>query len=148
MEIRKARSEDVAAIVGLLADDVLGRTREAGETDLAPYLSAFEDMDGDENNYILVADIDGDVVGCLQLTFITGLSLSATRRAQIEGVRVASSHRGKRIGEQLFAQAFDEARKKGCGLVQLTTNRSREDAARFYERLGFEATHIGFKRRL
>ena len=148
MKIRRAVADDVPAIVAMLADDVLGRTREASDADLEVYYSAFAEMAGDDNNTILVAEEDGAVIGCLQLTLITGLSLSATRRAQIEGVRVASTHRGRNIGERLFDFAIAEARRRGCGLVQLTTNKVRQDAARFYDRLGFEATHIGYKLRL
>jgi len=148
VHIRRARREDVETIVGLLADDVLGRTREAAGSDMGRYYAAFDAMAEDDNNYILVAEYEDEVVGCLQLTLIAGLSLSATKRAQIEGVRVASAWRSRQIGERLIAYACDEAREAGCALMQLTSNATRKDALRFYERLGFEPSHVGFKMKL
>ena len=95
---------------------------------------------------MLVAEADGEVVGCLQLTVIPGLSRMGATRGQLEGVRVSSKHRGRRIGEALVEAATDRARELGCSIVQLTTDRTRLDAHRFYERLGFVSTHIGMKR--
>ncbi len=144
--IRDADRSDVPAIVALLADDVLGAGRErAGGDDLAAYYAAFDDVAADPNNTLIVAAIDGLVVGCLQLTIIPGLSISATRRGQIEGVRVAADRRGSGLGERMIRHAVDIAEQRGCGLVQLTSNKVRKDAIRFYERLGFQATHEGFK---
>lgn len=143
---REATREDVAAVVALLADDVLGKGRES--SDLSPYLTAFDAMQSEGGNTLVVGEKGGEVVACYQLTFISGLSLTAARRAQIEGVRVASSLRGQGAGAALIADAEARARAAGCSLVQLTTNASRTDAARFYQRLGFTASHIGFKKTL
>lgn len=142
--IRRATAEDVPAIVAMLADDPLGATRESPD-DLEPYLAAFRVLDADPHQYLAVADRDGEVVGTLQLTFIPGLSRRAATRAQIEGVRVRSDQRGSGLGAELISWAIEEARARGCRLVQLTSDRTRTDTHRFYERLGFEATHLGYK---
>ena len=128
----------------LLADDGLGRGREAPGDPV--YSRAFRAMSAQPDNVYLVAEAEGDVVGCLQFTVIHGLSRKGASRAQIEGVRVHADHRGQGIGEALFEAAFERAATRGCTLVQLTTDRSRADALRFYERLGFEPTHWGMKR--
>lgn len=144
--IRTARRDDVPAIVRLLADDLLGAQRELVEEPVADvYLRAFDDMTAQPGSELLVADRDGEVIGCLQLTMIPGLSRRGMRRALLEGVRVSSQQRGARVGEQLVMDAIARARAAGCGLVQLTSDASRVDARRFYERLGFEATHVGMK---
>jgi len=147
VHIRTARRDDVPAIVHLLADDTFGASREQ-PTDPLPqaYWDAFDAISIQGGNELLVAEANGDVVGCLQLTVIPGLSRMGALRAQIEGVRVSSSHRGQRIGEALVDAATERAKTLGCVLVQLTTDRRRLDAHRFYERLGFESTHIGMKR--
>jgi GNAT superfamily N-acetyltransferase len=142
--IREARRGDLPAIVALLADDPLGRTREDA-ADTAAYRRGFDEIAAQPGNFVLVAEIDGVVVGCLQLTVIAGLARRAVRRAQIEGVRIAAARRGAGLGEALVRHAIDLARDRGCGLVQLTSDRSRPDAHRFYERLGFAATHVGMK---
>lgn len=144
--IREARREDVPAIVRMLADDPLGATRERA-TDPLPrvYLDAFDAIQTHTGNHLLVAELDGKVVGCLQLTFIPGLSRMGLTRAQIESVRVDSAMRGRKLGELMIQDAIERARRHGCGVVQLTTDKAREDAHRFYERLGFAATHIGMK---
>jgi ribosomal protein S18 acetylase RimI-like enzyme len=142
--LRKAWREDVPAIVAMLADDALGATRES-LNDLTPYYSAFDQIIRDPNNLILVADVGGEVVGSLQLNILRGLSRMGAKRAQIEAVRVASAHRGKKFGEKIIRAAIEMARKEGCVLVQLTTDKTRKDAHHFYERLGFEATHEGMK---
>ena len=145
--VRPARREDVAAIVRLLADDVLGAAREQVEDPVAPvYLRAFDEMAAQPGNQLLVAECDGGVIGCLQLTIATGLSRQGMRRAQLEGVRVSAGHRGARVGEQLVLEAIARARAAGCGLVQLTSDATRVDAQRFYERLGFQTTHVGMKK--
>jgi GNAT superfamily N-acetyltransferase len=141
---RPATQADVAAIVSLLADDVLGARRESPE-DLTPYERAFALIDADPHQYLVVAERDGRVVGTLQLSLIAGLSRRGAVRAQIEGVRVASSERGTGLGGQLIQWAIDEARARGCVLVQLTTDKSRADAHRFYEKFGFTASHEGYK---
>ena len=144
--IRRASADDLPAIVRMLADDPLGKTRERYAEPLPEaYLKAFADVEAQKGNEILVGEIGGRVVGCLQLTMIPGLSRLGMLRAQIEGVRVDESRRGEGIGEKLFQDAIERARKAGCGLVQLTTDASRPDAHRFYERLGFVASHVGMK---
>jgi len=145
--IRRAQAEDVLAIVALLADDVLGAARETPD-DPAPYHAAFKLIDADPNQHLVVAEREGTVVGCLQLTVIPGLSRSAATRAIIEGVRVGSTERGSGLGTTMIQWAVDESRRLSVALVQLTSDRSRTDAHRFYERLGFEATHLGFKLQL
>ncbi|MFC9255433.1 GNAT family N-acetyltransferase [Amycolatopsis thailandensis] len=142
--IRRARREDVAAIVGMLADDQIGSTRDSAD-DLTPYLKAFEEIDTDPAQLLIVADDDGQAVGTLQLSIIPGLARKGALRGQIEAVRVRASHRGSGLGGELMAWAIEESRRRGCALVQLTSDVKREDAHRFYERLGFEATHTGFK---
>lgn len=144
--IRLARRDDVPAIVRLLADDALGATREQpGEPLAQAYWDAFDAIAAQRGNALLVAEVSGEVAGCLQLTVIPGLSRTGMTRGQIEGVRVGAAHRGRGIGEALVRAAVERAREHGCGLVQLTTDRARADAQRFYERLGFEASHVGMK---
>ncbi len=153
MEIRPATLGDLAGIVRLLADDPLGAQRERVENPLPPaYTEAFDAIARQHGNQVLVlvaveAGPGGNdrVVGCLQLTFIPGLARLGATRAQIDGVRVDTRHRGQGIGEALTRNAIDLAREAGCGLVQLTTDKSRRDAHRFYERLGFIASHEGMK---
>jgi len=134
----------VPAIVAMLADDALGATRESPD-DLTPYRKAFQDIDADPNQFLAVADRDGEVVGTLQLTYLPGLSRKGGTRAQIEAVRVRATERGTGLGSQLITWAVDQARQRGCILVQLTTDTARTDAHRFYEQLGFTASHLGFK---
>ena len=146
IEFRQAHRADLLAIVRLLADDPLGAGREA-LTDNFPdsYARAFEALKAQEGNEIIVGDQDGEVVACLQLTIVPGLSRNGATRAFIEGVRVAKSLRGKGVGEALVKHALDKARAAECRLAQLTSDKSRVDAHRFYERLGFKATSIGMK---
>jgi GNAT superfamily N-acetyltransferase len=141
---RDARREDVPAIVALLADDVLGAEREAAATDAA-YLTAFEQVDSDPRTRLIVAEEGGQVAGTLQLSMLPGLSRQGMLRAQIEGVRVAAQHRGQGIGRAMIEWAIGQAREHGCGLVQLTSDKRRHDAVRFYESLGFTASHEGLK---
>jgi len=143
---REARRNEVPAVLALLRDDMLGQAREGDE--LAPYLAAWEAMQAEPGNQLIVGVIGDDVVACYQITVISGLSLFAARRAQIEGVRVRPDLRGQRIGEALIRDAEARARAAGCGLLQFTTNRSRADAHRFYDRLGFTPSHIGYKKPL
>lgn len=141
---REARREDVPDIIALLVDDVLGKTRE--HSDIDTYLAAFDAMQAESGNSLIVGeDENGTLIATYQLTFISGLSLAAARRAQVESVRVASHLRGQGIGKEMFADVEARARAAGCALVQLTMNASRTDSHRFYERLGFQATHAGFK---
>lgn len=146
MEFRSATKADLPTIVRMLADDELGATRESYAEPLPQaYTDAFAAMRRQGGNDIIVAVEAGVVVGCLQLTLIPGLSRLGMICAQIEGVRVARSHRDRGLGEALFRFAISRAREMGCGLVQLTTDRARPDAHRFYERLGFVASHVGMK---
>jgi ribosomal protein S18 acetylase RimI-like enzyme len=145
ISIRPARRSDVATIVAMLADDALGRGRERIEDPLPPsYLQAFEQIERDPNIELVVAEGEGgEVVGCLQLCVLPGLSWQGASRGLIEDVRVATHCRGQGIGEQLVQWAIAEARSKGCKLVELLTHNTRVDAQRFYKRLGFQASHVG-----
>ena len=144
---RHATRADVPAVVAMLADDILGAGREL--EGLAPYYAAFDVMMDEGNNRVIVGeDATGEIVATYQLTFISGLSLAAARRAQVESVRVASQLRGQGAGQQMFADVEARARAAGCRLIQLTMNATRSDSRRFYEGLGFEASHTGFKRYL
>ena len=147
--MRPARLEDLAEIVRLLADDPLGAERER-YADPPPmgYLEAFEKIAADPRNLLVVAEVGGAVVGCLQLTFIPGLSFQGAELALLEGVRVAASHRSEGRGSAMVQWAMDEARGRGCRQMELLTHASRADARRFYARLGFEPSHIGMKRAL
>lgn len=131
-------------IVGMLADDPLGAQRESPD-DLAPYRAALERLQADANQHLVVAVRQERVVGTLQLTIIPGLSRRGATRSIIEGVRIHSAERGSGLGTQLIEWAIEESRRQGCQLVQLTSDTSRVDAHRFYERLGFTASHVGFK---
>ncbi|WP_405881131.1 GNAT family N-acetyltransferase [Streptomyces sp. NBC_01136] len=144
LEIRPAVADDVAAIVAMLADDPLGAERESPD-DLTPYLSALERLSGDPNQHVMVAVREGRVVGTLQLTVIPGLSRKGSTRSLIEGVRVHVDERGSGLGTHLIKWAIDESRRQDCRLVQLTSDATRTDAHRFYGRLGFTASHVGFK---
>lgn len=144
LEIRRARREDVPAIVGLLRDDPLGAARET-DPGFYGYSSAFEEISADPHQTLVIGRRDGEVVACMQITFIPGMSRRGMRRALIEAVRVRSDQRGGGLGRQMIQWAIDEARRAGCGMVQLTSDSSRVDAHRFYASLGFEATHVGMK---
>jgi len=142
--IRRARREDVGAIVRMLADDALGASRERLEEPLPScYFQAFEKVARDPNLKLVVAEEGGAVVGCLQLCILPGLSSQGASRGLIEDVRVASDRRSRGIGEQLVRWALAEARARGCKLVELLTHHTRVDAQRFYERLGFARSHVG-----
>ncbi|MBD0710799.1 MULTISPECIES: GNAT family N-acetyltransferase [unclassified Streptomyces] len=145
--IRPAVRDDIADIVAMLADDALGATRESPD-DLTPYQLAYERLQSDPNQLLVVADRDGVVVGTLQLTIVPGLSRKGSTRSIIEGVRIHGSERGHGLGAKLIEWAVDESRRQGCQLVQLTSDSARTDAHRFYERLGFTGSHVGFKLQL
>lgn len=143
--LRPATEEDVPSLAALLADDPIAAARESPDA-LEPYLLAFRAVDADPAHLLLVAeDGDGTVAGTLQLTLIPGLSRHGALRGQIEAVRVAPAYRGAALGSTLVRWAVDEARARGAGLVQLTTDLRRKDARRFYEGLGFTASHAGMK---
>lgn len=143
---RHAQRADVPQIVAMLADDVLGQGREGAN--LAPYYAAFDQIAQEPGNHIFVADLAGAIVATYQLTFISGLSLMAARRAQIESVRVAAPYRGKGWGGFILEDAHERAGRAGCAVVQLTSNKTRGDALRFYESHGYVPSHVGFKRAL
>lgn len=144
--IRTARRDDLPAIVRLLADDRLGRSRERFAEPLPEaYVAAYEKIDADPDNALIVAEADGAIVGVLQLTFIPHLTYQGGTRAQIEGVRVDGGCRGRGIGRSLLERAIARSRERGCHLVQLTADKQRPDAHRFYESLGFRASHEGMK---
>jgi GNAT superfamily N-acetyltransferase len=143
---RRAKAEDLPAIVAMLADDELGATRENPSLPLDPrYQEAFAAIDTDANQFLLVAEVEGQVAGSLQLTFIAGIARFGLRRGQIEAVRVSRRLRGGGVGRAMFVFAIEECRRRGCALVQLTTDKSRTDAHRFYAGLGFVDSHEGFK---
>ncbi|MEO3472164.1 GNAT family N-acetyltransferase [Roseomonas sp. CAU 1739] len=142
---RAATAADVPAIVALLADDVLGAARE-NPGDPA-YDAAFAAIAADTNQLLAVAEVGGRLVGCLQLTFIPGISHRGAWRGQVESVRIAADQRGSGLGRQMMDWVMEQCRARGCRLVQLTTDKSRGDAKRFYESLGFVASHEGMKRK-
>lgn len=144
LTIREATTDDIRAIVDMLADDVLGATRESPD-DLMPYLDAFAAIDANPDQLLIAAEQHGRIVGTAQITFMAGLSHRGMVRADIEAVRVHRDERGAGTGTQLIRWCIDEAQRRGCGMVQLTSNANRLDAHRFYTRLGFEQSHLGFK---
>ena len=144
--LRLAVQDDLDAIIRMLADDPLGAKRESYATPLPEsYQRAFEAIDSDPNNELIVAEISGRVAGVLQLTFIPYLTYRGRWRALIEGVRVDGSVRSGGVGRKMVEHAIDRARQRGCHMVQLTSDKSRPDAIRFYESLGFVASHEGMK---
>lgn len=146
---RQAKRSDLADIVRMLADDFLGRQREQLEDPLPEgYITAFNEIDADHNNELIVAELDGTVVGTLQLTFTPSISFRGSRRATVESVRVGDAYRGKGIGREMMLWAIERAKERGCISMQLTTNSDRTDAHRFYENLGFSGSHIGMKLKL
>lgn len=146
MIIRDAEEADVAAVVALYADDELGVARERPELPLRQeYWRAFEAIRADPRHRLVVAVEDGRVIGTLQLSFVPHLVRQGGERVQVEAVRVAADHRGSGTGRELLSWAVEQARARGCRLVQLTTDAARPDARRFYESLGFTASHLGMK---
>ena len=145
-KISIANSNDLEQIIALLKDDVLGRVREQDFTDArADYEAAFADIDRSPDNSILLLKTKDSVIACLQITMIPNLTFAGAKRCQIEGVRVARNFQGRGVGQLIMRHAIDRAKALGCKIVQLTSNNTRSDALRFYEKLGFEATHAGFK---
>ena len=143
---RKMQKADLGIVVSLLADDELGRSRE-DKTNVvhADYLRAFEQIQSDVNQYAAIFEIHGETIGCLQITFIPGLSRRGSLRGQIEGVRVSRDFRGKGYGAKMIAWAITKCRDRGCKMVQLTSDKTRENAIQFYEKFGFVKSHEGFK---
>ncbi len=143
---RQATHDDLPNIIRLLADDKLGKIREdPSHPPHQKYRDAMAVIDNDRNQLLAVTEVDNEVIGCLQITFIPGLSRLGMWRGQIEGVRIARSYRSSGIGRAFLSWAIERCREKGCGLIQLTTDKTRSDAHRFYEALGFEITHDGMK---
>lgn len=143
---RKAKIEDLNAIVTLLADDKLGQTREQSSDDLEKsYIDAFHKINNDPNQYLMVLCDNENVVGTCHLTLIPSLTFTGSTRMQIEAVRVHSDYRGQHIGHQMIEFAINWGKAHDAKIFQLTTNKQRPDALRFYERLGFQTTHEGMK---
>jgi GNAT superfamily N-acetyltransferase len=146
VSFRLARRTDVPVIVQMLAEDELGSQRERFERSLpGAYYTAFEAIKADPNQELIVAELDGKVIGSLQLMYLPSLSYQGGTRAQVESVRVLQQLRGKGIGAEMMKWTIDRARQRGCHLMQLTSHKSRTDAHRFYEKLGFTKSHIGMK---
>lgn len=150
LEIRPATVDDLPTIIHMLVDDVLGKQREfiGDEAFETKYRSAFEAICKEPNHHVMVAVIEERVVGTFHLSFIPGLTYAGRWRAQIEGVRVSSDVRGQKIGRRMMEWVIDQARQRDCCMVQLTSDKRRAEAIRFYEDLGFQASHEGFKLRL
>jgi GNAT superfamily N-acetyltransferase len=143
---RIARRDDVSAIVRMLADDELGSQRENAEEPLPEsYYTAFEQLERDNNHELIVAERNGEVIGTLHLMFLPSLSYQGGIRAQVESVRVDKKCQNQGIGSRLMKWAIERARERGAHIIQLTTHKSRKDAHRFYDRLGFKGSHLGMK---
>lgn len=140
---RAAGIEDVPLIVAMIADDAIGATRQG--TYGVEHRAAFEAIEADPNNELIVAELDGEVVGTMQLTYIPGISRGGALRLQVEAVRITSALRGRGLGRDMMEWAVERGRARGCALVQLTTDKARKDAHRFYDSLGFVASHEGYK---
>lgn len=146
VEFREAEPHDLRAIIDLLVDDDLGRYREIGnDTIPREYSDAFTAVMCDPNQLMVVGELRGELVACMQITFIPGLSRKGAWRGQLESIRVASHLRGKGLGTSFLRWAIDQCRERGCRFVQLTSDRKRADAQKFYEQLGFVGSHTGFK---
>jgi ribosomal protein S18 acetylase RimI-like enzyme len=146
LSFRRAAPADLPEMVRLLADDFLGAQRELYSEPVLPgYVAAFATIDADPNELLLVAELDGAVAGLLQVSFLRHLTYQGGLRAHIEGVRTRSDLRGRGIGKALMLHALEKAKERGCYMLQLTTDKRRPDAIRFYEALGFEAAHEGMK---
>ena len=147
--IRAATRSDLRAVIGLLADDTLGASRDTLTPELDPaYEEAFAAIESAPHQKLVVMEQGGQIVGCLQISYIPGLSNKGAWRGQIEGVRIARDRRGQGLGQTFLQWAIEECRQYGCGVVQLTTDASRTDAQRFYKALGFKASHVGMKLKL
>ena len=146
LKFRPAKIEDLPEIVRMLADDFLGTSRERYENPLPEsYVKAFEEIDADKNNELIVVENEGEVIGTLQITFTPSISFQGGKRATVESVRVDEKYRGCGIGKELMNWAINRARQENCVAMQLTTNTDRTDAHRFYENLGFKGSHSGMK---
>lgn len=149
LKFRKAIKEDIPCLVQMLFDDELGSTREDNSMPInKSYLEAFGCIENDPNNELIIVELDADAVGMLQLTFIPYLTHIGSWRCLIEGVRINSKYRDKGLGTDFLKWAIARAKERNCNIVQLTSDKLRPDALRFYEKLGFKATHEGFKLKL
>lgn len=144
-QVRSASADDIAAVVALLTDDVLGKHREAASDDLTPYRRAFDLISANSNQDLIVVERDGEIVATFDLAVLPSLSRRGAVRMQVEAVRVASSARGSGLGTAIFEWIVVHARRSGCDLVQLTSDTVRSGAHDFYERLGFVGSHVGYK---
>lgn len=146
MKFRKAVREDVPAIIEMIVDDDLGKLRENLQDPLPKeYYRAFESIDSNEDQELIVVEHEGKIIGTMQLTFLQYLTYQGGIRAQIEAVRIHRSQRGKGLGETFLQWAIDHAKERGVHLMQLTTDKKRPEALKFYEKLGFKASHEGMK---
>ncbi|NNE64778.1 MAG: GNAT family N-acetyltransferase [Gammaproteobacteria bacterium] len=149
LSFRQASGSDIANLVNLLADDELGAEREDVSMPLnEKYLEAFQSIDNDPNNELMVVECDAQLVGMMQLTFIPYLTHTGSWRCLIEGVRISSEYRGQGLGREFIKRAIARAKQRDCRIVQLTSDKQRPQALKFYESLGFRATHEGFKLKL
>ena len=149
LKFRLAKADDLADIVKMLSDDTLGATREKFELILSDnYLKAFENITNDPNQELTIIELNGEKVGTYQLTFIQYLTHQGGLRAQIEAVRTISNYRGQGIGTKVFEYIIERAKQKGCNMLQLTSDKQRPDAIKFYEAIGFAPTHEGMKLKL
>jgi ribosomal protein S18 acetylase RimI-like enzyme len=149
LNFRKAIESDISSLVNLLADDDLGTTREDISVPLnQDYIDVFHSIEKDPNNELTVVECNGELVGMLQLTFIPYLTHTGSWRCLIEGVRIAGNYRGRGLGTRFIDWAIARAREKNCSIVQLTSDKQRPGALKFYQSLGFQATHEGFKLKL
>ena len=147
--VRKMQKADLPRILQLLSDDELGQSREnLQNSQHYNYLRAFTAINADLNQYLAVFEKDDKIIGCLQISFIPGLSRRGALRGQIESVRVAANFRNNGYGTLMMTWAIEKCRKQGCSLVQLTSDKTRKDAQRFYQKLGFVTSHEGFKLQL
>ncbi|WP_132326089.1 GNAT family N-acetyltransferase [Pseudobacteriovorax antillogorgiicola] len=146
IDFRKAKVEDLPALVGMLADDPLGQEREDASLPLVDsYRKIFQEIDKDPNQELIVASLEDRVIGMMQLSFIPYLTYRGSWRCLVEGVRIHRDYRGQHLGSQFFDWVIDRARERSCHMIQLTSDKQRPDAIRFYEKLGFKGTHEGMK---
>ncbi len=146
---READEQDLEQIVAMLSDDVLGSKRERFELPLpSSYVKAFKAIEADVNNELIVTEYDGRIIGVMQITFTPYITYQGGWRATIEGVRISSNARGMGVGTKMIEFAIERAKARDCHLIQLTTDKQRDEALQFYENLGFSATHHGMKMKL
>lgn len=143
---RRAVEADLPFIVKLLTDDAVRATDDRPDEPFHPrYVAALRELEADPNQMMMLAVLEGETVGTIQLTFIPGIAGLGTKRCLVEAVHIAPAHRSRGLGTRMIQWAIEQARERGCGMVQLTSNKKRLDAHRFYERLGFLKSHEGFK---